>query len=501
MRLRLRSGEAGGEELPFAFMLITLIASCGISPYESFKRLRLIDLLPFIRRESDEIVRQVEVLNVDPLSAMQAKAEETESEEYGNFLRGYVSTVKSGGSVTSYLKSKLRSIFEIRAAAANRSIERLETLVEAYMASLLVLLSVYILIAVVSSSSFSFALGFRLDGQILIFLVLFVFMPMVSVIFMVFAHLTRKGTLMNLRSVYLKAVPFAVISSGILAGTFLTPEIRAIFVSSVSSLQGMIDELLPFKRIWSLLDYLVPIIVALCLSFVSFFPMIEYSRIVRINIKAEESMPSFLRDISENRKTGMSPEKSITQAAMRKGYGSFAKILRRIVNQIEWGVSLRKIYSDLRDNLRSWPVLMNFLILIETIEVGGGPPEALDLLAAYSERIRDIEKNRREMLKPYIVLPFVWTVLMALTFTFTFYVVTHLPIINVSGPAFPTIESQLAVFSSAIILHSWLSGFFIGKVTEGIFAGGFKYSIMLVLTALLALILSQNVIDIIMGFL
>jgi len=481
MRLQLGSKEDGKEELPFAFMLVTLMASCGISPYESFKRLRFIDILPFIQKESNEIVRQVEVLDVDPLSAMQNRAEQTEIESYGDFLSGYVSTVKSGGSVTNYLKSKLRSIFEIRAAAATRSIERLETLVEAYMAVLLVLLSIYILIAVVSSSSFSAALGFGFNGQILIYLVLFVFMPMVSVIFMYFAHSMRKGTLMNLKPVYLKAVPFAIVSSAILVGVFFVP--------------------LPSKRIWSLLDYLVPTIVALCLSLVSILPMIEYSRIVKINIKAEEFMPSFLRDISENRKTGMSPEKSISQAATRKGYGAFTRILKRIVNQIEWGVSLRKIYADLRSTLRSRPVLTNFLILIETIEIGGGSPEALDLLAAYSEKIRDIEKNKREMLKPYILLPFIWTILMALTFIFTFYVVTHLPIIYVSGPAFPTLESQFAIFSSAIVFHSWLSGFFIGKVTQGSFAAGFKYSILLVITAIISLILSQNVIDLLMGLL
>ena len=501
MKLRLKSKETGGDELPFAFMLITLMASCGISPYESFKRLRFIDLLPFIRKESNEIVRQVEVLNVDPLSAMQERAEKTESEAYGDFLRGYVSTVKSGGSVTSYLKSKLRSIFEIRAAAATRSIERLETLVEAYMAALLVLLSIYILVAVISSASFSTYLGFSFNGQILIHLVLFVFMPMVSIIFMAFAHLIRKGTLMNLRSIYLKAIPFAGVSAAILAGTFLVPEVRTMFVSSVSSIQEMIDSMLPFKHAWSLLDYLVPIIITACLLLVSLFPMIEYSRIIRVNMKAEESMPSLLRDISENRKTGMPPEKSIAQAATRKGYGSFSKILKRIVNQIEWGVSLRKIYMDLRDHLQSWPVLTNFLILIETIEVGGGSPEALDLLAAYSEKIRDIEENKREMLRPYVVLPFVWTILMALTFTFTFYVVTHLPIIRVSGPAFPTIESQLALFSSAIVFHSWLSGFFTGKVTQGSFAAGFKYSILLAVTALVSLLLSQNIIDLIMGLL
>jgi len=501
MKLQLGTRETGEDELPFAFMLVTLMASCGISPYESFKRLRFIDLLPFIQKESNEIVRQVEVLNVDPLSAMQERAEKTDSEAYGDFLRGYVSTVKSGGSVPSYLKSKLRSIFEIRAAAATRSIEKLETIVEAYMAALLVLLSVYILVAVVSSSSFSATLGFSFNGQILIHLVLFIFMPMVSVVFMAFAHMMRKGTLMNLRSIYLKAVPFAILSGALLAGTFLVPEVRSIFVSSVSSLQEMIDSMLPFKRIWSLLDYLVPIIVTMCLSLVSFFPMIEYSRIIGVNIKAEESMPSFLRDISENRKTGMSPEKSIVQAAARKGYGSFTNVLKRIVNQIEWGVSLKKIYMDLRERLRSWPVLTNFIILIETIEVGGGSSEALDLLAAYSEKIRDIERNKREMLRPYIILPFIWTALMALTFTFTFYVVTHLPIIHVSGPALPTIESQLALFSSAIVFHSWLSGFFIGKVTQGAFAAGFKYSILLAVTALVSLLLSQNIIDLLMGLL
>jgi len=90
---------------------------------------------------------------------------------------------------------------------------------------------------------------------------------------------------------------------------------------------------------------------------------------------------------------------------------------------------------------------------------------------------------------------------MALTFTFTFYVVTHLPIIRVSGPALPTIESQLALFSSAIVFHSWLSGFFTGKVTQGSFAAGFKYSILLAVTALLSLLLSQNIIDLLMGLL
>jgi len=387
MKLRLRSENTGDEELPFAFMLITLMASCGVSPYESFKRLRFIDLLPFIQKESNEIVRRVEVLNIDPLSAIQERAEEAVSEDYGDFLRGYVSTVKSGGSVTNYLKSKLKSIFDIHAAAAARSIERLETLVEAYMAVLLVLMSVYILIAVVSLSSFSDTLGFVFNGQILVYLVLFFFMPLASVIFMAFAHLSRRGTLINIRYIYLKAIPSAIIGLAVLLGVFLVPEVRETFISSISSIQEMVNATLPFIHVGSLLNYAVPIVTMLSFSLVSILPAIEYSRIAKVNLKAEESIPSFLRDVSENRKTGMSPEKSMFQATMRKGYGVFGEILKRIVNQIEWGVPLRSIFADLKSRLRSWPVLMDFLILIETIEVGGGPAEALDLLASYSEKI------------------------------------------------------------------------------------------------------------------
>jgi flagellar protein FlaJ len=235
------------------------------------------------------------------------------------------------------------------------------------------------------------------------------------------------------------------------------------------------------------------------LALISLVPTLSYKNVVGVNFKAEDAMPSFLRDVSETRKTGMSPEKSIVHSAGRKGYGSFSKILERIVNQIEWGVSLRKIYSDLQDWLKSWPVLTNFLILIETIEIGGGSPEALELLAGYSERIRDIEKNKREMLKPYVILPFIWTVLMALTFSFTFYVITQLPTAYPGGTGFPIMQGQMALFSSAIIFHSWVSGFFIGKITQGNFAAGFKYSLLLAVTAFVSLLLSQNVIDIVFG--
>jgi flagellar protein FlaJ len=145
--LDLFSGERSEEidrELPFAVMMFTTLAASGVTLYESWKKMRDVNLLPKIQKDAEDVVRQVEVLGYDPLTVMYKKASKTHSKLYRDFLAGFVSSVRSGGSVVSFLKSKLRSILEVQRAAATRSIEKLGTLVEAYAVMLIVTLCTYI---------------------------------------------------------------------------------------------------------------------------------------------------------------------------------------------------------------------------------------------------------------------------------------------------------------------------------------------------------------------
>jgi len=236
----------------------------------------------------------------------------------------------------------------------------------------------------------------------------------------------------------------------------------------------------------------LPTLVTICLVIISIPAAMSYHRIAKTNFAAEEAMPSFLRDVTEARKTGLSPEKSIIHASKRKGYGSFSKYLRLIRDQIEWGVSLRKIFGSIRNEIQSWPVLVDFLILVESIEVGGGSPTALEILSDYSERDRDIEKDKRSMLKPYIVLSFIWSILMALTTISMISILSGISFPGMAETPFLTIKSQVDIFSVGIIFQGWLSGFFMGKISEGSFAAGFKYSVLLAVTSLLAILFSQS---------
>jgi hypothetical protein len=74
----------------------------------------------------------------------------------------------------------------------------------------------------------------------------------------------------------------------------------------------------------------------------------------------------------------------------------------------------------------------------------------------------------------------------------TVFAVTQMSIPGTSTMPFMFMQQQINLFSTGIIFQCWLSGFFVGKVNEGTFAAGFKYSAMLVLTAYVSLIVSQQ---------
>jgi flagellar protein FlaJ len=459
------------RELPFVVLLFALMATSGVSLYDSWKRLRNVSLLPRFRAEAEEVVRQVEVLGKDPLTAMYELSDKTGSRMYRDFLGGFISSIKSGGKVSDYMRSKLRTIFELRNKAMVRSTEKIATLVEGYSVMLIVILCIYILYVLLSSTaSLELMAGISIPtSPYMAYLVIFLLMPLLSFIFMLVAHNMQKSTLLNLKSVYIKTIISLVAAVGLFA-VFT-------FVPTLSESLGL------------------PLLLTVCLTIGVVPGALLYYRITRVNYNAEKSLPSFLRDITESQKTGISPEKSIIHATKRRDYGHFSQFLELIRSQIEWGVSLKDIFENFKQKISSWPVLVNFMMMVETIEVGGGPVRALELLSEYSEKEFEVEVNKRALLRPYVILAFVWSVLIALTttiVTMTMYILTQLATPSLYEVMSSELSGQIGLFSLGIIFQCWVSGFFIGKISEGNFAAGLKYAALLAITAYVSLIVSQN---------
>jgi len=143
--------------------------------------------------------------------------------------------------------------------------------------------------------------------------------------------------------------------------------------------------------------------------------------------------------------------------------------------------------------------LISFNILFELISAGGGNSETLDSLTETSERLHVIQKEKRELLTPYL---FVGFILMGTTGFTTLLVIDSFADIEQQSRDLSEIEEEIAtgtlgLYPLIVLIQSWTAGLFLGRVIKGAFSGGFLYSIILVIMTLVGITLVQfSIIDV-----
>ena len=114
---------------------------------------------------------------------------------------------------------------------------------------------------------------------------------------------------------------------------------------------------------------------------------------------------SFLRDLTEVRKTGLSPEKCIESLSTRD-YGTFSPEIRKISSEISWGIPIKKVMMDFLHRTRSWMVQIVMFLLVETIDVGGGTIAMIESLARFNNLTQEVEKEKKMNVRPYVMMPY-----------------------------------------------------------------------------------------------
>lgn len=450
-----RLAERLERELPYVVTLVTIMAASGISPFGSFAKLARYMLLPNIMSEARKIVNQVHILGEDPLTSMEKRAENTASKQYRDLLLGYVSTVRNGGDIASFLQSKMQSIFEYEVAIARQSIAKVGGLVDAYMIMQVIALSLYVVVVSLSSLPAGDMLPESLSSPVFSYLLIFVMLPAISIAILYVLDKTLSSSLLGAKDVLVKGVYISAAAIGAFAAL---------------DYAGIIQQLMPPA-------YAFPIFLAAA----SVWPAIKSSKSERNMRGIESEIPSYLRDIAESRKAGLSPEKCIIYASERQRDPQFQKVAKGFSNQLEWGVPLRKIYENLAENVKSTVALIHFRILVEAIESGGGYTTSLDILAKSSESSYTAEMEKKSLLRPYFFIAFMVTALTSITTLMvaqTFVDVSNSILPGSSHPASdPKERTQL--FSMGIAAQSWMTGFLIGKISSGSFVTGFRYAIIL----------------------
>ncbi len=459
------------REIPFAAAYISVMASGGIAPYTSFKRLSEVDLMPAMRKEAQDLMKDVEVFGVDPLSALEQAAKKVPLDIFKDFLSGYASTVIIGGDIGHFLERKAEDIFKTRALRVKAAAERLGMLLETFIIVMVMMsLCFYILFAVQQiQTGTNTATNLSTFSGILMYT--YLFSPLLAVVFVYLAHsMQPKTPIVEMRPYKIFGICSVI---GIFVFLLLTNFMGATQLPLFTNLIAMG------------LDLPIALTVAL---FITAAP----AALVHIKLaKAKESMEagitSFLRDLTEVRKTGLSPEKCIESLSTRD-YGSFSKELRKISADISWGIPLKKVMMDFLRRTRSWMVQIVMFLLVETIDVGGGTIAMIESLARFNSLTAEVDKEKKMSVRPYVMMPYlasillVATTVMMMSFTTGFGATTT----TVTAASAASKSLMQTIFMTAVIFNSYVIGIVAGKISEESISAGFKHAAILVIIACLA---------------
>jgi archaeal flagellar protein FlaJ len=458
------------RELPFAAAYISVMSSGGIAPYSSFKRLTEVNLMPAMSKEARDIVKDVEIFGVDPLTALEVAAKKTPLDLFKDFLGGYASTVVIGGDIGHFLERKAEDIFKARGLRVKAAADRLGMLLETFIiVEVMMSLCFYILFAVnninTGSGSSASADISSFSGMLMY---TFIFTPMLSIMFIYLAHsMQSKTPNTDMRPYKVYAISSVI---AIVVFLLLTNFMGATQLPVFTQLQAIGVDL--------------PIALAVTL-FISAAPAaVLHMRLSSVKQSMEQGVANFLRDLTEVRKTGLSPEKCI-ESLSKRDYGAFSKELRKISTDITWGIPIKQVMVDFLHRTRSWMVQVVMFLLVETIDVGGGTIAMIDSLARFNNMTQEVEKEKKMSVRPYVMMPYLASILLVATTVMMMGLTTGITVPGVDAP--PQDNTLMStIFISSVIFHSYLIGIVAGKISDDSIASGLKHAAILVVIAVVA---------------
>lgn len=434
-------------ELPFVLGYMSVLAGGGVAPIETLRRISKMDTLPASSKEAKRLLLETDVFGADPITAMETEAKQNPSRYWSEFLEGYTAVLRSGGSFEAYIQTKLRDLIGNRGAANRRSSDFTGTIAEAYLTVTVVLgMTLYTLYMVQDMISHNAA------GLSNLYFFAYIIIPLVSV-----------GFVYMLDGVQMKW-PYT--------------DYRPYKAFGI---------MIPIALVFFFVPLPLPIFLhmAVALVIASGPPAFLATRYTRERRSLEHALPDFIADVTEGRKTGLSPEQSIERLTSRN-YGVLSPYVKRMGAQISWGVALSTVISTFTSRVGSWITRATGLLLIEVVDVGGGTARSFTEMASFARTINDLENERRSALRPYVMITYVAGIMIIMTTFILVYMLTAPGTVGVGGQSIDpgTIDMLLATS----VFDAFVIGLVAGKMGESSLADGFKHALALTVICIIAII-------------
>ncbi len=273
----------------------------------------------------------------------------------------------------------------------------------------------------------------------------------------------------------------------------------AVWGVSITQFIGL-STLLIIQRIYSPAPpYFIPLSqrvnnsIALSLMIALLIPAIIEENNLRWLKKVEENVPRVLLDITEGVRSGVPLLDAIEDSTQRK-YGPISKELKRSMINFKMTSDFKRSLDSLGKNLIRPIVKRMNIILLEANEMGGQIIDVLDASVLLFTDIAEYQDQRRDQLKPYILIVYVGL--------FIFLAIAYVILVKFIGPIhYMALDPMIAsagilgnlqhvdyyksILFWAALIQSVFGGLVAGKISEGYLSAGLKHIVLLILITIL----------------
>jgi flagellar protein FlaJ len=451
------------NELPFFMAYASTMAKGGVSLEKIIERVSTLKVFKAMKEECLRVMTYVKLFGYDPISALERVSILHPSTKFRDLMLGYTTTLRSGGDVTHYMEIRTQELFNARMNEIKSMTERLASFLELYII-LGVIMSITVFVFFSVSGTLSAVSAGRTTGTLSVDVTMpslynFLVLPMLGLVVLAMIQVSQPKTPVKIMEPYVTLITLIPIS---VVSFFVT-----LFITNGS---GVLRGVLGLHEVQSVIISLTVALLILTIP-----PWLVHRSVLKGHKGLVKATADYLREMSEIRKTGLSPEKCIVQLST-KDFRNLTPIVSKAGTAVSLGLSLEEALRRVLRGVREWFVIAIFRFLTDSIVVGGGAPDIIDALARFTQSLSEIEEELRRRLKAYVVLPYFGAIMLASS---PIIIVNML--ITAAGAPAEAVAPLIGVLGVGSMINSFIMGLIAGKSSEMSIAAGFKHAALMTL--------------------
>lgn len=387
-----KRGQNIDRFLPYAINFISTMAVAGVSPLEIFRSISSIDSYGELQVESKKIVKRIDTMGFDNISALKYAIDVSPSKRFKTFLQGMVGTIQSGTDLHVYLSNIVENYLEDEFIERKKNLEMLSVVAEIFVISIVA----FPLFLVIIMSIMSFLIGppnFTVDTMfIFAFLILPVaycgFYFLIKSVSIEEIKKYRSDKKLNYREFYK-----------------LNKNLVYVLVFAFVSLlvfYGLLFGLDSFNII-SLGNYyifdVVFISILIIVGPISFF----IGSVKKKRQEIQERLSDFFTEMANNTSSGMTVFDGV-KTASKGNYGELTDEIEKMKAELSWRYSINRVFSNFVERMKSGVVQRVFITVNKGLKMGGDTEKVFKAAAKEVNQVNRIDAQKKADMSVYTVV-------------------------------------------------------------------------------------------------